>query len=424
MNTLSNKHQRGAVLASALIILVSLTMIAVSVDYRNTLGEMMAANQRDSVNAMMIAENGIEVAYTIVKSNYDQLPASICNFNGEGGYLAQGSVSGGSYAVTVSGSNCVPGSSAILSSVGTVNGAVRQVEIVLEMKSGGGSKYAILTDTDIDSISGNPVITGAYADVHTNSDLNISGNPDISGTISASGDINNDGDGTFGGEVQGASTVEIPHIYPPTFSGFATVIFTPNCIVIQILGGGGSAVLADASDNKWHGWDCSSGDKWTMGDSDPSGGLYDAFYYIQGNMVISGSPDVLWKASFVAEGYIEISGNAIFEPWGQTGDATADNILFYAGNDLKINGNPDQDFFGILATHMDIQISGNPNLTGTIIAENELHGSGQQVQSGQEVKSLVDKNEFNGNMILVSTGQGLGGSSQELAVTAWREIIH
>lgn len=91
---------------------------------------------------------------------------------------------------------------------------------------------------------------------------------------------------------------------------------------------------------------------------------------------------------------------------------------------MKINGNPDQDFFGILATHMDIQISGNPNLTGTIIAENELHGSGQQVQSGQEVKSLVDKNEFNGNMILVSTGQGLGGSSQELAVTAWREIIH
>jgi Tfp pilus assembly protein PilX len=454
MNMTTQHRNRGAVLASTLIILVSLTLIAVTLAYRNTMDELMAANQRDAVNAMAIADSGIEEAFAIVKNNYVG-GQEFDNAMYAPTYIAQdSSVSGGSYAVKV---NCVSDldsstdnydgfcgtptagefEQVILNSVGTVNGASREIEIVLEMRDAGTSigQYAILTETDINSISGNPIIYGPNADVHANADIIISGDPVIAGTISAVGNVDISGNPIInGGEVSGAGSVEVPYIYPPEYRPYATIVFTKDCKVQD----GSGVQLADlGSGGKWHGWDCSDNDKWTMGDSDPVGGLLDAFYYIKGNMVVSGGPEALWIVSFVAEGYIEISGNPFFEPYGyhhpfcdvlvpgdcSGQDLVANEILFYAGNDLKINGNPDQEFHGLLATHMEIGVSGNPFLEGAIIAEN---GAGQEVTSGQEAKNIIDKNEFNGNMILNATGSELFnlGVSKELTVTAWRELVY
>ena len=47
----------GVVLVSALLLLVSMTLIAVTVSYRSTMGELIAANQRDALNAMTIADS-------------------------------------------------------------------------------------------------------------------------------------------------------------------------------------------------------------------------------------------------------------------------------------------------------------------------------------------------------------------------------
>ena len=170
--------------------------------------------------------------------------------------------------------------------------------------------------------------------------------------------------------------------------------------------------------------------------SSDSDDMYNAFYYVEGNVVLSGSPeDAFWYATFVTEGYLEVSGNGWFKPWGThpdqtTGNEIADNILYWAGNDLKINGNPEQKFFGVIATHMDVQVSGNPYFEATIVAENGLYHDGQEVRSGQEVKNIVDNNqfnssnnEFNGNMVLNSSGVTPLHAAKKLSVTAWRELV-
>jgi hypothetical protein len=426
------KTHSGFVLASALILLVSLTLVAVTVAYRNTLNEMMAANQRDYVNAMTVAESGIEEGFAKVKHNQGGFWVDMANqvFGQElldvnNNTFTSGYVSGGNYLVTVR-DQLDPGGNpvVIMNSLGAVNGAEREIEVVMEMRPYGTQQYAILTSDDINKISGNPVITGPYADIHTNSDLYISGDPIVAGSVSASGEIleGADSGGIDGEAIEGAPQVEIPYIYPPEYYQYRTIEFTADCRVLDANG----TLLANAASGKWHGWDCSPGDKWTMSTSNAAD-MYPAFYYIRGNMIISGSPeDTWWYASFVAEGYIEVGGNPWLRPWGShpdydTGDPVANEILFYAGNDLKINGNADQQFFGILATHMEIDVSGNPFLMGTIVAEN---GAGQEVTSGQDVKNIVDKNSFSGNMHLEAAGSALFGGGKKLTVTAWRELVN
>jgi cytoskeletal protein CcmA (bactofilin family) len=416
----------GFVLAASLFLLLTLTLVVVTIAHRNTFDEAMAGNQRDFVNAMGVTESGVEAGFALVKENYvnggnfdvDQLTGYSSN------PLLTGSLSGGSYAVTVP---VVNANLLVLNSVGSVAGAEREIEVVLEVDSSGTWDYAILTSDSINVMSGDPIIYGPYADVHTNMHFYISGNPEIDGSISATGVLDISGNPTVGGEqTSGADNVDIPHVYPPEHRGNANIVLTPDCRVTAADG----SEIADLSDGgKWHGWDCSVGDKWTMADSSPDGGLYDAFYYVEGNVVISGGPEALWYASFVAEGYIEVSGNPYFHPWGygagnDTGSEVGDKILFLAGNDLKINGNPDQEFIGIMAAHMEVGVSGNPYLEGSILAENGLHGEGQEVASGMEIKNIIDNNEFNGNMVLNASGDGLGGAGQPLIVSAWRELVH
>ena len=217
--------------------------------------------------------------------------------------------------------------------------------------------------------------------------------------VSSVGSISISGSPTLGGQNPNAPPVDIPHIYPPDFRNDANFIFTKDCKVKRA---SDNVVLADASTGKWHGWDCASGDKWTMGDSSPSGGLQNGFIYVEGNAVISGSPTADWNLTLVTEGYIEVSGNPNFEAFGNHAtdpDATSlrpevRDLLFVAGNDLKINGNPSQKFHGVMAAHMEVSVSGNPNYQGRIIAEN---GAGQEVTTGQTPENIVDQNEFSGN---------------------------
>ena len=68
-----NPRNNGAVLPSALILLVSMTLIAVSVAYRSTLNELIGANQRDSVNAMMVAESGLESGFAYINGRLQKI---------------------------------------------------------------------------------------------------------------------------------------------------------------------------------------------------------------------------------------------------------------------------------------------------------------------------------------------------------------
>jgi hypothetical protein len=72
---------------------------------------------------------------------------------------------------------------------------------------------------------------------------------------------------------------------------------------------------------------------------------------------------------------------------------------------------------------MEVGMSGNVEHTGTILAENGLHGMGQEVTTGQTYRDIVSENDFTGNLTINGTGTGLGAIKQ-LTALAWRELIH
>ena len=423
MTNLHDKN-RGFVLASGLILLATLTLIVVTFAHRNTINELMASNQRDAINAMTIAESGIEAGFALVRRNYVKervfLTDELSPYTSSA--LLGDTVSGGDYTVTVP---LIDPHYVVLNSIGSVFGAEREIEIILKVDGNATSKYAILTEDDIDALEGQPEITGPYANVHSNSDIFIQGTPIVSGTVSASGIVTSSGNPDIGAEVSGAANVEIPHVYPPDYEQYATVVFSPDCRVLSPEGG----QMADLSGGSvWRGWQCTVNEKWIMS-GNVLADLFEGFYYVKGNVSLEGNPNGTWYVSIVAEGNIEVSGNGDYRPWGSkpannTGDHTANEILFLAGNDLEITGNPDQEFTGILAAHMEIHISGNAFLAGSLVAENGRHAMGQEVTSGQQVVDLVTSNSVEGSMIMDASGTAIIGGGNPVRVEGWRELVH
>ena len=422
-----NKN-RGIVLGGVLIILVSLTLVALTVTQRNTIDEKMAANRRDALNAMTISESGIEAGFALVKNNYVQGQEMTDElYELPGNVLSQDSISAGSYLVTVI--DGIPNDGkATLNSVGNFNGGVREIEIVVGMRQPGRGAYAILTSDRINSIDGSATVTGPNADVHSNSDVeigNLSGGG-IDGAVSAAGTVTaHDPDQVTGGSVSGAAQVEIPHVYPPDYLQYATVIFTADC---RVMSPGGVEWANIPGNGDWHGWKCKPNDSWDLSSSNPADGHFSGFYYIHSNIDITGGPAGEWAVTFVTEGYISISGNPVFRPWGSlpandTGDAEANEILFLAGNDIDLRGTSSAEFSGIVAAHMEVSMSGNVTHTGSVLAENGAYGMGQEITTDHTYRDIVAANSFTGNVTINGTGTGLGAIKQ-LTALAWRELIH
>jgi hypothetical protein len=419
----SIRKDTGFVLVSALILLTCLSLIVVTVTFRNTGNEVMAANQRDSVRAMTIAESGIEAGFALIRRDYVKLRQFVVDDLAPygGSPLLAESIAGGAYSLTVP---VINPDYVVISSLGDTTGAERHIEVVLEIDGNATSRYAILTEDDINALQGDPEFTGPFANIHSNSDILIEGSPDVSGTVSATGTVTIHGNPSIGAEISGAARVDIPHVYPPAYRDYATIVFTPDCIVEQA---DGTAITDLSNGGTWNGWTCEVGERWVMSGNVP-GELYEAFYYVEGNISLEGNPNGIWYGTFVAEGYISVSGTADYRPWGSkagnnTGDHSANEVLFLAGNDLMVVGTPAQDLNGILAAHMEVHLSGNPTVAGSIVAENGLHGAGQEVTTGQAVVDLVVENEFEGSMVMDASGTAIIGGGNPVKVSAWRELV-
>ncbi|MFC1778624.1 PilX N-terminal domain-containing pilus assembly protein, partial [Pseudomonadota bacterium] len=187
MNVQFRSKNRGVVLASALILLVSMTLIAVTVAYRSTMNELIAANQRDATNAMAIADSGLEAGFAEIVTNHGDIAQSLCDIadpDGDpstydgGPLIGSTSISGGNYVVTVS--DCVAGDQAVLHSVGTVNGSERQLELVVGMvdtsSPGGGTSSHSFLANDYISIATNYFV-GPLIHIHTFGEVKVSGAP-------------------------------------------------------------------------------------------------------------------------------------------------------------------------------------------------------------------------------------------------------
>jgi hypothetical protein len=479
----------------ALLLLIPLVLVALTIAQRNNLEELMAASQRDGQQALMNAESGLalagEVLTQVAGGTYASTADQILLNGGDIGYNGHALTEGVVTVViddnenptlvpypTDASFNCTPlqdsgytedcvwetdaDSRLVATSTGSYQGGERIVQAIFELTLAGADPssappLAIFAEDDL-GISGNPFIWGPNANVHTNSNLDISGNPEIWGTVSASGDVNISGDPVDenGDPItyeEGAPRITTPYVYPPAYKPVATYYMTAGC---DIYDGWPlsehTRIARDVKSNPdWMGsWNCDYNKEWILnGDTPPDG-----FYYVEGNVMVSSNPgeggDPI-SMSIVAEGFIEISGNPNLQPYygsaidmndpevqaliGERQNVLFSNeVLFLAGNDLKINGNPSQHFTGLMAAHMEFDISGAPWLEGAVIAENgraqeaQGYGRGQEVTSNRDVKNMVDKNWIGGDPSITddtdSSSSNTSASAPAAAnMEAWREVI-
>ena len=172
-------------------------------------------------------------------------------------------------------------------------------------------------------------------------------------------------------------------------------------------------MIADANSDPWNGWQYSSG-KWDLSENQTINGML----YIEGDAVVSGNPGETgptWQTTLLATGSIEVSGNPVIANYKDSLDPVGvQNLLLVAGKDLKINGNANQTYEGIIAVREQFYISGNPTIVGAII----VNGSGSQ-------SGLISENKLSGNFNL-TYGCGLetpwvGDGS--LKRTSWRLVL-
>ncbi len=270
---------------------------------------------------------------------------------------------------------------------------------------------AITTNGDL-RISGNPTVQGTNGGVHSNSNLSLSGNPTISTDATASGTYSASGSPNIGGTAAGGQPTEtIPAVTPSNFYSYRDYLLASDGKVYDRNG-----VEQLMPGNKWNNWDFSGGE-WTLSGNS----TINATLYIEGDAKISGNPGSQanpWIATIIATGDIEVSGNPTMRPPDSTTDGAlfrsgTENLLFIAGRDIKISGNFLQnDRQGIIASHEQIDMSGNPTFNGFIIAED-----------AENVSSRVRSNNISGNMTITYNG-GIGNpfKGDVFSKLSWKQL--
>jgi cytoskeletal protein CcmA (bactofilin family) len=386
-------NQQGTALVVSLFMLVLITAIGITATNRTIVEGWLSANYRLSKQAFYVAEAGLEFTRNALRTVPDWTVNTAVPRDGTI------TVGGHNAAYTISLRNATP-NSIIITSTGTITGATSVVEALFSRAF--SPDGAIITNENL-RISGNPTITGSNGGVHSNSNLTISGNPTIAQTASAFKNLTISGNPTIAQTIRDAPRVDIPRIDPRQFASSADY---------QLMSGGrvfrkGSTVPENMPGGKWHGWDYSNG-KWTLsGNVAPPPGML----YIEGDAHVSGNPGSVpnpWRTTLVATGDINLSGNPIIADHKNPSDPIGvQNLLFVAGMDIKISGNPTQTFEGIIAARGHIKVSGNPNLNGCIIAEN---ATGTQ------------ENEVSGNVTITYNGMASPFISNTVRILSWRQV--
>ncbi len=410
----SQSREKGAALITGLVMLAVMTVLGVAAMTSTITQEQLAGNYKRGLEAFHNSETGINDSLTQLNTvgvpvgGFDAMLAmptylSLADLDAKIFYSTRALDNDDGDADTAVDSD----GQILLESRGSSGTALRRIRVRISLNPAGwGSNHAILTGESL-LISGNPTVIGTNNAIHSNGNIMLSGTTSA-GAVSASGTVTVSGsDEDLGSVTNGAGNASIPEVNPADFRDMADFI----------LGGDGrvrdqAGVILNPGGDPWNGWDW-GGDKWTKSDSS----TLDGTYYVESNAVISGNPGEgaaePWKLTLIAEGSIEISGNPVVETAGAAASGI-DNLLFVAGGDLKINGNANQSFEGVMAAHEQVDISGNPNLDGFIIAE-----------GASNVHDYVDNNSISGDMQL--TYNGLDTPFQDpladIVALSWEEIL-
>jgi hypothetical protein len=232
-------------------------------------------------------------------------------------------------------------------------------------------------------ISGNPTITGTNGSIQANGNVSFSGNPTVAGDVYASGSITGSTSGVGGDVVQGADPVSIPPISPAQYAALADYVLQKDGNVKRV----SDSQLFSPPYRNWS----YSGGNWIY-----SGNVsYDGVYYAEfatpntQGVTISGNPGseaTPWQVTIISEGSIKVSGNPTMNP-----AVTGQNIALLAGKDLSMSGNASNPFTGLYAAHEQINLSGNPAVTGVLLAE-DTEDLSNWVSSGSQFDITISGN--------------------------------
>ena len=383
------KNESGVTLITSLLMLVILTGIAVTGYNTSGISQKATASSVRAKQALLLADAGLQHGKAMLNLNTSTMKNYA--YATPTPLIATTQLSSvGSYAVTVQ----AAGTAGLrLFSTGTsVDGSsVAANESLIALPPPTVLGFAIITGRNL-LISGNATTAGTYGGVHANGNLTITSDPTISATATASGTYTVTGHPAISGVSGGGTPVQVVsldvkaanydkardyrlasdgHVYQLKF---VTVQGRKNRTTIKL-----AEVPQIMVGGKWNCWSYNSSFKrWTM----DCNTTLNATLYVEGNVLISGNVGTAaapWIATIIAEGSIEVSstylymrpptqddmvvgGTSLFKPLSQ-------HMLFIANGDILIDGFSGQTFEGIIATRLQVGITGDPTINGFIYGQ-------------------------------------------------------
>ncbi|MDA2938799.1 pilus assembly PilX N-terminal domain-containing protein [Acidobacteria bacterium AH-259-A15] len=394
-----DRSEQGVALVTAILCMMLISVLGLALTTIGIVATTAAKNERQMSEAFYIAESGLGHGRALIEANgttnFDTLlqagDGTACNGDELSGVPSDPipsaglSFGGGRYEVSICDDHAYESSTTDppdLPDTDPNNDANGFVRIVSTGFGADGAKATVESSLLVSTlpaivvngnlkINGDPTIIGDGGAVHANGDMDISGDPCFEQYYSSTGSINESGNPDTGSGCAGAggfdsppdkrpteASVSIPDIDPTILKPLADWILHDDGTITDQAGnpqGGGA----------WSGWSFDAGKKeWKLGSNSTPAGTY----YSEGSIVISGNPgigDPAMSLTWIAEGYMDISGN----PWFQA-DLTTGGVSYavVTGHDYKLGGNP--QITGVAYARQQIGISGNPAMiiSGQIIA--------------------------------------------------------
>lgn len=265
---------------------------------------------------------------------------------------------------------------------------------------------AILTGGDLE-LGGNATVTGSLGDVHSNGDIVVVGTSvTVAGEVSAVGTISG---GSALDREPGASAIQVPAVDPAEIYDLNQARYSrtepdgsyggdwydlcPDGSVKSPASGGPctGTVVGDGNTNTgFRGWKFNTnggGRTWVYADTEAYDGVY---YAYQSSIDVASRPGrdgESWRATLLAEGQTTTAPSQSFGDIRISGRPYVigfiDGLSVVAGRDLEILGTGstegDGSYQGLLAAHEQVKITGNPLLTGSVVAEDATDTAGSPV---------------------------------------------
>ncbi len=263
-------------------------------------------------------------------------------------------------------------------------------------------------------ISGNTTISGACGDVHTNGDVTLSGILNVSQDFTSSGAYNDSASDTIGGDSGGGfNDVPVPLIDPTEFEQYADYKLASDGFVYDGAGNFVHDANVNTTGTKWNNWhyELLKPGEWLL-----KGNTLDASFYVDGNLMtkgVQGSVGNPWMTTLTATGSIEITGTSMSANLRDPNDPIGiQNSFMVAGTDIEMSGNSNQTIDGIIWAGEQINLNGDPNILGSVMA-----------YGNPSVSTLVTSSEISGDVnITYGCGMTIPGTSLEINVVSWNEV--